>query len=500
VHIPLDRQSPAPLYQQIASFIRQGIQSGHLAPELRLPSSRSLAKDLGVNRITVEAAYAELESEGLVFSKVGSGTYVLPPSQFSPLPKASPGAPWPLWQQEIQANGPDVNKSPDLRLHEKRHPDPISFASGVGDYHRFPVEDFRKILQSVMRRDGISALEYGEDSGYAPLRATVANVLSSQGLQVGSENILITAGSQQSLALVSQVLLKPGDAVLVEEPTYSGALNLFQALGLKIIGVPVDQRGLQVDSLEKLLQQVHPRLLYTIPNFQNPTGTCMSSPRRLQLISLADRYNLPILEDDYVGDLRYEGHALPSLKSLDPGGRVIYVSTFSKMLMPGLRVGFLAAEGPVYDRLVAYKRVNDLTTSNLIQRALEAYVTVGRYQVHLQRSCQVYRKRRDAMMDEIERLLPEGIQISQPQGGLFIWLRLPEGLRADELLPYAIEEGVAFAPGSNFFLGSEAGSAFMRLNFTAHPPETIHKGIKRLQKAIKRLEAGVNLEHAANGR
>jgi GntR family transcriptional regulator / MocR family aminotransferase len=490
MHIPLDRQKPEPLYHQIASFIRQGIQSGNLVPDLRLPSTRSLAQDLGVNRITVEAAYAELESEGLVISKVGSGAYVLPPSQLPPMPKAAPGAPWPLWQQEIQESiEPAKNANLERILKEKGPPDAISFASGVGDYHRFPAEDFRKILQTVMRRDGIAALEYGEDNGYAPLRATVAKVLSSQGLQVDPENILITAGSQQSLALVTQLLLKPGDAVLVESPTYSGALNLFKALNLKIIGIPVDEKGLQVDQLEKLLQQVHPRLLYTIPNFQNPTGTCLSSSRRLQLIALADRYNLPILEDDYVGDLRYEGRSLPSLKSLDPGGRVIYVSTFSKMLMPGLRVGFLAAEGPVYDRLVAHKRVNDLTTSNLIQRALEAYVTVGRYQVHLQRSCQVYRKRRDAMLEAIERLLPYGVQVANPQGGLFLWLRLPEGISAEALLPLALQEGVAFAPGSNFFLEKQAGCPFIRLNFAAHPPETIQTGMKRLQKAFKRLEA-----------
>jgi GntR family transcriptional regulator / MocR family aminotransferase len=490
MHIPLDRQKAEPLYQQITAFIRQGIQSGRLAPDLRLPSTRRLAQDLGVNRITVEAAYAELESEGLIISKIGSGSYVLPQTQIPLLPKAAPGAPWPLWQQEIQADAvTEYTGNTDQIFKEAGHPDPISFASGIGDYQRFPVDDFRKIIQSVMRRDGIAALEYGEDNGYAPLRKTVASVLSSQGLQVGPDNILITAGSQQSLALVAQLLLKPGDAVLVEEPTYSVALNLFKALKLKIIGIPVDGSGMQVDRLEKLLQQVHPRLLYTIPNFQNPTGTCMSTPRRLQLIALAERYNLPILEDDYVGDLRYEGRALPALKALDPGGMVIYVSTYSKMLMPGLRVGFLAAEGPVYEQLVAHKRVNDLTTSNLIQRALEGYVTVGRYQVHLQRSCQVYRKRRDAMIESIDRLLPEEVQFVKPQGGLHLWLRLPEGLSALDLLPLAFEEGVAFAPGYNFFLERPSGCTFIRLNFAAHPPDKIQTGIKRLQKAIKRLEA-----------
>ena len=279
-----------------------------------------------------------------------------------------------------------------------------------------------------MRRDGIAALDYGERNGYAPLRESITHILASQGLQTRPENILITAGSQQALSLVSQLLLKPGDIILVESPTYSGALDLFRALGFKVVGIPVDGQGMQVDGLEKLLQQHHPKLIYTIPNFHNPTGTCLNGPRRRQLLVLADRYNVPILEDDFVGDLRYEGRTQPALKALDPGGRVIYVSTFSKMLMPGLRVGFLVAEGPVYDCLVNFKRVNDLATSTLVQRALEAYVTVGRYQAHLRRSCQIFRRRRDAMLSAIQRYLPAGVHFDPPQGGLFIWLQLPEKL------------------------------------------------------------------------
>ena len=219
------------------------------------------------------------------------------------------------------------------------------------------------MLQVVMRRDGIAALDYGEPEGHMPLRITIADILASQGLQTRPENVLITAGSQQALTLVAQLLLEPGDVILVESPTYSGALNLFRALGFRIVGVPIDRQGMQVEVLEKLLQQHHPKLIYTIPTFHNPTGTSLSSVRRRQLIVLADRYNVPILEDDFVGDLRYEGRTQPALKALDPGGRVIYVSTFSKMLMPGLRVGFLVADGPVFDGLVRFKHASDLATS-----------------------------------------------------------------------------------------------------------------------------------------
>jgi GntR family transcriptional regulator/MocR family aminotransferase len=203
------------------------------------------------------------------------------------------------------------------------------------------------------------------------LRATIAQVMASQGLQTSPDDLLITSGSQQAIALVCQVLLRPGDCVLVEAPTYAGGLDLFRGLGLKVVGVPMDAEGLRMGALETALQQHHARLIYTIPNFHNPTGVCMSVARRRELLSLAARYNAAILEDDYVGDLRYEGRALPALKSLDPGGQIIYVSTFSKMLMPGLRVGFLSADGPVLAGLARLKRATDLATSSLVQRALE---------------------------------------------------------------------------------------------------------------------------------
>jgi GntR family transcriptional regulator / MocR family aminotransferase len=489
MRIPLDRHNAVPLYQQIERYLRQGILSGSLAADTRLPASRQLARDLGVNRITVENAYAVLETDGLIYSKMGSGTYVLPPNPLFAFSKQTPGAPWPLWQQSLEDRTQEDKPLNGVSKKPARHPQLISFASGIGDAHLFPAEDFRKVLQTVMRRDGIAALDYGEPNGHAPLRETITHILASQGLQTRSENVLITAGSQQALSLVSQLLLKPGDVIMVESPTYSGALELFRALGFKVVGVPIDWQGMQVEALEKLLQQHHPKLIYTIPTFHNPTGTCLSTARRIELIILADRYNVPILEDDFVGDLRYEGRSQPALKALDPGGRVIYVSTFSKILMPGLRVGFLVAEGPIYHHLVSFKRVNDLATSTLIQRALEAYVTVGRYQSYLRRSCQIFHKRRDAMLSAIQRYLPAEISLDPPQGGLFIWLQLPENLSSEKLLPFAWEEGVDFSPGNGFFPDGLGGRDWLRLNFVAQAPDQIDEGVKKLGKAIQRLTA-----------
>ncbi len=489
MRIPLDRQSEIPLYKQIEAYLRQGIISGGLPADTRLPACRQLAHDLGVNRTTIENAYSELEADGLVFSRMGSGTYVLPANPLPTISKNNSDADWPLWQQSVRDRN-IVSKSDrvDEMLKTAGHPRPISFASGTSDSRQFPVNEFRKVIQTVMRRDQIASLEYGEQNGYAPLREGIAHILASQGLQAHPENILITAGSQQAIFLASQVLLKPNDIVLVEDPTYSAAIDLFRTLGFQLVGIPMDGQGMQVDKLEKLLQQHHPKLIYTIPNFHNPTGTCLSNIRRRQLIVLANRYNVPILEDDFVGDLRYEGHSQSSLKSLDTGGQVIYVSTFSKMLMPGLRVGFIVANGPVYDSLLNFKRLSDLATSTLIQRALDAYVTIGRYQAYLHRSGQAFRKRRDAMLDAISRHLPSGVLFDAPKGGLFIWMRLPDSMSADELLPLACKEGISFAPGNFFFTDGVSGTDWIRLNFAAQPVEDIEEGIKRLGTAIRRMK------------
>ncbi|HSJ55804.1 MAG TPA: PLP-dependent aminotransferase family protein [Anaerolineae bacterium] len=489
MRIALDRGSDEPLYRQIQAFLSDSILSGSMAPGTRLPATRALAADLGVSRMTVESAYAELEADGLVAAQVGSGTFVLPPFPVRPAAGDAPGTAWPAWHHgrrwETEGAHAAWTATPlDAAVPAAGHTHPIPFAGGGGDARRFPIDEFRRTIQAVMRRDGTAAVEYGDPRGYPPLRATIAQVLASQGLQASAGNVLVTAGSQAALALVSHLLLGPGDVVVVEKPTYGGALQLFRALGVVMAEVPVDAEGMQLDALEPILRARRPRLIYTIPNFQNPTGTCLSSSRRRQLLALADRHGVPVVEDDFVGDLRYDGRAQPALKALDPGGRVIYASTFSKMLMPGLRVGFLVADGPVYDRLVRYKRAVELATSNLMQRALEAYVTVGRYQAHLRRSCQLYRRRRDAICRAIEGWLPGDLEFGVPAGGLFAWVRLPDGIDAAALLPAAQAEGVAFAPGRDFFVDARDGARTMRLNFAACTVEEIDQGVRRLGRIV----------------
>jgi len=480
MRLALDFASTEPVYVQISDHFRRSVLSENLRPGVRLPAVRALAASLGVSRGTVESAYAELVAEGLVASRQGSGYYVLAHAP-GEVRVRSDG--WPAWQERLSYGGFEAMSAylPEV----SRQTDWIALDGGACDPRLFPMAEFRKLLGQVMRRDGPAAVEYGEIAGFGPLRATLAQVLASQGIQTGPGNILITAGSQQALSLVASLILPPGSGVVVERPTYAGALDVFRSRGLHIHTVGLDEDGMDVDELEGILVRHKPGLIYTIPNFHNPTGACLSGQRRRQLISLAGRYDVPILEDDYVGDIRYEGRAQPTLKSLDPDGRVIYMSTFSKMLIPGLRVGFVVADGPVYAHLLRSKRCHDLATCNLIQRALKDYVSVGRYGAHLQRSCTLYRRRRDAMHEALERHMPRGCSWVRPKGGLFVWLRLPENVKSSNLLPKACEKGVVFAPGGNFYIDPAQGEGFMRLNFASNTEEVIEEGIRRLGVALE---------------
>lgn len=483
MRIPLDHASGVPLYQQIENFLRQGIIAGSLTAGTRLPAVRQLAAALQVNRITVESAYARLDADGLIAGRQGSGTYVLAGGPRAAFRHDSDKEIWPLWQQGPLAR---VRRETfnDIEKLADSHPHPINFGGGVGDPHLLSFKDFGQSIQKIIRRQGVNGCTYGDPRGFAPLRATISQILASQGLQTMPDRILITTGSQQAIMLAAQLLLRPGDVVITENPTYSGALDIFRSLDVAPVGIPLDDDGMQVERLEELLRQHHPKLLYTIPNFQNPTGVSMSTQRRRQLLELAGRYNVPILEDDYVGDLRYEGCARPALKALDPNGMVIYLSTFSKMLMPDLRIGFLVADGPVYDALLKRKCLNDLATSNLLQRSLDDYLSVGRYQAHLRRSCRIYRRRRDAMLRSIEQYLPREIRFTPPKGGFYIWLRLPSGIERGELFHRSCREGVGYALGDQSAVDGELPELCLRLNFAYQSEADIEEGIRRLGRVL----------------
>ncbi len=382
-----------------------------------------------------------------------------------------------------------------LKLTEQ--PDVISFAGGLPAPDVFPVKEFQEACQKVLAEHGPQALQYSTTEGYRPLREMIARHTARYGIVVSAENILITSGSQQALDLIGKVFINPGDRILVEKPTYLGALQAWNTYQAEYITVPLDDDGIQTEGLEEALR-IGPKFLYVLPNFHNPAGVTLSLERRKKLIELADHYGVPIIEDDPYGQLRYEGDHLPALFVIDNevqghngvpySGNVIYLSTFSKTLAPGLRLGWVIAPVEVIKKLVQAKQGSDLHTSTFTQMVAYEVARGGFLDRHVRFIRQVYRERRDAMLDALERYFPEGIRWTHPQGGLFLWVILPEDLDASEILKEAIKEKVAFVPGVAFYADG-SGRNTMRLNFSYMTPDKIEEGIKRLARVLERFVA-----------
>ncbi len=363
----------------------------------------------------------------------------------------------------------------------------ISLAGGYPAAELFPVEAFREAFDWVLASEPRLALQYGPAEGYLPLREFLADRMARFGIVTSPEEILITHGSQQGLDLLARLFVDPGVTVVVEDPSYVGGLQAFNSYQARYLVVPTDTEGMQVDLLEELLSKRHPspRLIYVLPNFQNPSGVTLSLERRKRLLELSYRHGIPILEDDPYGELRYEGESLPSLKSLDTEGSVIYLGTFSKILVPGLRLGWVAGSRDVIQGLVKGKQAADLHTNSLSQRATYRVCSTGMVDRHVETMRPVYRERRDAMLRALAGRFPEGTTWSHPQGGLFLWTRLPDGVDTKEMLGEAVREGVAYVPGSAFNPDGHRTSA-MRLNFSSSNPKQIEEGVRRLGQVVRR--------------
>ena len=372
-------------------------------------------------------------------------------------------------------------------------PDMISFGGGFPAPDVFPVEEFRRACNHVLDRMGPESLQYSGTDGYAPLRQMISRHTVKLGINVDIDNILITSGSQQALDLLGKIFINRGDRILVENPTYLGALQAWNAYGADYIPVPTDEYGMRTDLLEESLRK-GAKFIYVLPNFQNPTGTTLPMERRLELIHLADRYGVPIVEDDPYGQLRYEGEDLPLVELLDSQsrvqngsytGNVIYLSTFSKILAPGIRLAWVIAPKEVIRKLGLAKQGTDLHTSTFAQMVAHEVGQHGFIDRHVKVIQQVYQERRDTMLDSLEEHMPDGVSWTHPEGGLFLWVTLPERFDATAIFPKIIEEKVAYVPGE-FFHPLGDGKNTLRLNFSFCTPEKINEGIARLGKAFKK--------------
>ena len=379
-----------------------------------------------------------------------------------------------------------------LKLTES--PDIISFAGGLPAPDVFPVDEFAAACERVLHDQGALALQYGTTEGYRPLREMIARHTQRYGINITSENVMITSGSQQALDLIGRIFINRGDRVLVEEPTYLGALQAWNAYGAEYVTVAMDEDGMKPDALESALRS-GPKFIYVLPNFQNPTGVTLSLERRIRLIEMADRYGVPIIEDDPYGQLRYEGEHIKSVVTLDNEfrqngeagyrGNVIYMSTFSKTLAPGIRLAWVVAPDTVIRKLALAKQGTDLNTSMFNQIVAHEVGQHGFIDRHILVMREVYRERRNAMLDSLEEHMPEGVQWTHPQGGLFLWVTLPEDLDSTAMLSGVIEENVAYVPGE-FFHPDCSGKNTIRLNFSFCCPEKINEGIARLGRAFKK--------------
>lgn len=361
----------------------------------------------------------------------------------------------------------------------------ISFAGGLPAPELFPVEEMKEIAVKVLEEKGKEALQYSTTEGYEPLREKIAERMNRKfQTRVNANNILITCGSQQALDFSGKLFLDEGDIVLCESPTYLAAISALKAYGPRFIEVPTDDNGMIIEELERILEtQEGVKLIYVIPDFQNPTGRTWSIERRIDFMRVVKKYEIPVVEDNPYGELRFENEIPPSLKSMDTEGLVIFTGTFSKIFCPGLRLGWVAAEYRIIEKYILIKQGADLCTSVRSQMEVATYMDVYDFEANVQQLVAVYRKRRDMMVEMLGKTLPQGVTFTHPQGGLFLWVELPRHVKAMELLKECLQNNVAFVPGDSFFPNGGVENT-LRLNYSNMSEEKIREGIQRLSQVI----------------
>jgi DNA-binding transcriptional MocR family regulator len=491
--ITLDTALHKPLYAQIRDQIRERILSGALPIGERLEPSRELAKCLGVHRTTVSNAYADLEAEGLIEGTVGRGTFV---STYAAEVRASV----PVRRRATSDFYWDSLFAPDQEddslgrlMASALEPGVTSLAATHASAELSPVDLVRRATEAVLRREGARLLEYGSSDGYPPLKQYLQSRLRRDGIAIEPDELMITNGCQQSLDLVRRILVGPGDTVACENPTYPGLWHAFDMPGARLVGIPVGPEGMDLDSLEAVLEQNKLKLILANPNFQNPTGRLMPLAARKRLLELAARFQVPVAEDDIYGSLRYSGREEPPLKALDTAGIVIYLNSFSKIGFPGFRVGWIAASHRVIERLRMAKQRADLHTNMLGQAVLEEFCRRGWLDKLLRKTRKTYARKLDVLRQAVAETFPPEVRVGYPEGGMAVWIELPEEMDADELLVKARDRRVIFAPARFFYFQNPQHNA-LRLCFTTVPDEQLDKAVRvlgeLLRSEIRHLKAG----------
>lgn len=485
----------APIYQQIFDQIADRIRSGAFPDGFRLPPTRLLAAQLGTHRNTVVRAYAELEAAGFLASTVGRGTFVRAPRGIdAPAPRARPaprGLPWASLVSQAARSEPLKRFTRMQRASASG--DAINLTRMQPPAELLPVELFRRCVEHVLRTSGDKALGYAPKEGFRRLREAIAVDLARLGVPASADDVLVTTGSQQGLDLIARALLDRGEVVLTHASTYAGALQVFAAAGARILGVPSDEHGPDLDALRRL--GVHrPKLLYLMPNHCNPTGACMSSARREAILAWARDAQVAVVEDDYAADLELEGLSLPpSLRALDAD--VVHVGTFSKRLIPGLRIGYVVAPRALAPHLLALKHTTDLGSSGLSQLALAELLERGYLGAHLNNIQPAYRARRDALIEGLRAHLASDVRWQRPARGVSVWLELPPAIDPERVFEEGVARRVIVGPG-HAYATDDATRPGVKLNFCFEPEERLIEGARRAAEAI---EAARTRRSAAGG-
>ena len=391
------------------------------------------------------------------------------------------------YSKRVPADGTDAVGA---ILQAAADPKIISFAGGLPAPELFPVKEMKAAVDKVFEEHGQEAMQYGAAKGVTALREVIQqHVKKKENVDSELDNVLVTTGSEQALDLVGKAFVDPGDTVLVEQPTYLCALDVFRSYGANFASVEMDEDGMKMDALEEALKaNPNTKLIYTVPNFQNPTGRTMTEERRKQLAELAEKYDVYVLEDNPYGEIRFAGQHVPAVKSFDKSGHVLYMSTFSKTLAPGFRLGWLVADEDVVNKLTVLKQSADLHTDNLAQFAVAQFFADNDVDAHVKEISDLYGKRKDLMLEGIKKYFPEGVKYTNPEGGMFLWVEVPGVDDTVELFKECLEHDVAFVPGDPFFAGKAQPGAF-RLNYSNMKEDQIEVGLKRLGAA---LTAAVN--------
>ncbi|MGB7295066.1 MAG: PLP-dependent aminotransferase family protein [Candidatus Aminicenantales bacterium] len=485
MNISIDKESSTPVYLQIKEKIKELIADRTLRNRDPLPPTRALSEKLGVHRNTIISAYKTLEAEGYAYSHVGRGTFIVAPEKTSVDDRIAFHNMFD-WSQQI-SDKLKLRISPKLlALYQTNMSKAaISFVWNQRSLLDFPAQKIQRAMNSVLRNKRNSIFNYSDPMGDFDLRLIISNRMRIKGIRVLPENILVVSGAQQGIDLLARLFLEPGDTVVVENPTYTGALSSFQFLQARIIGIPVDEWGMKVDLLEEIIKKYHPKFIFTNPTFHNPTGTTMRKDRREQLVSVALKYRIPVIEDDYASELRYSGLEAPALKALNSSDQVIYVGTFSKVLIPGLRVGWIAASQDIVGPLSELKRLSDLCTSPFTQSVIAEFHERGYMASHLRFLKRQYLRRLQVIIKAVRQYFPPETIFYRPEGGIYLWVILPEPIDLEELLERSQKRGVTFSPGHLFYLDDQ-GHDRMRLQFSLEDEESIERGLKIIGEEIAR--------------